>query len=86
MIVKTRQIWKPGCKVNVGFMRGLLVVAAQATPGDFLPDRYLLMSDKAKLYCFTPHNGIESLDLREAAEIYNGAEARITRPGILTQS
>jgi hypothetical protein len=59
MITKSKQIWAVGEMVNVGFM-SLRVLAAQATPGDYKPDAYILTNAKAdKFYKFVPHNGIQ---------------------------
>lgn len=59
MITKSKQIWAIGEMVKVGFM-SLRVMAAQATPGDYKPDAYILANAKAdKFYRFVPHNGIE---------------------------
>lgn len=53
--------WNAGQVVKVGFMAGLVVVKKIPTPGDFLPDAYLL-EKSGRYYRFTPYNGIESCD------------------------
>lgn len=59
MITKSKQAWQVGEMVKVGFMQ-LRVLAAQATPGDFKPDAYILTNKTAdKFYRFVPHNGLE---------------------------
>ena len=59
MITNSKQAWKVGEMVKVGFM-SLRVLAAQATPGDYKPDAYILANARAdKFYRFVPHNGIE---------------------------
>lgn len=59
MIRTSKQIWEVGEMVKVGFL-SLRVTAKEATPGDYLPDAYLL-TDKTgtKVYRFVPHNGLE---------------------------
>lgn len=59
MITRSKQTWQVGEQVKVGFM-SLRVLAAQATPGDYLPDAYVLTNAKAdKFYRFVPHNGLQ---------------------------
>ena len=60
MITKSKQDWSVGAMVKVGFLT-LRVVAAQATPGDYRPDCYMLESAKGVRYSFTPHFGLERL-------------------------
>ncbi len=61
-ITKSTQIWVPGQAVKVGFL-SLVVVEMVPTPGDGLPDAYILSSmDKRRTYRFVPHNGLERLD------------------------
>jgi hypothetical protein len=63
MITKTKQAWEVGEVVKVGFLT-LRVTAKEPTPGDYMPDAYLLcgLGDKAdRKYRFVPHNGIERL-------------------------
>lgn len=59
-IKHSRQKWDVGQTVKVGFMT-LTVTAIEPTPGDFLPDAYLLVSAKGVAYRFVPHNGLERL-------------------------
>mgnify|MGYP000170268429 CR=1 FL=1 len=59
---KSKQIWEPGQSVKVGFL-SLVVVEMVPTPGDGLPDAYILSSmDRRRTYRFVPHNGLERLD------------------------
>ena len=60
-IINTRQSWQIGDRVNVGFMKSLLVTKIDAIV-DGLPDIYTLESNTGKLYQFTPHNGIERIN------------------------
>ena len=60
MITRSKQDWSVGSTVKVGFLT-LTVVALIPTPGDWLPDKYLLESSKGVKYHFTPHNGLEKL-------------------------
>jgi hypothetical protein len=78
MISKTKQAWTPGAIVNVGFMTGLLVVAAVPTPGDFAPDAYVL-SRNNQFYAFVPHNGLIKIDLVEAREMVADAKLHAER-------
>lgn len=59
MITKSTQTWEVGETVKVGFL-SLRITAKEPTPGDFMPDAYLL-TDKTgtKKYRFVPHNGLE---------------------------
>ncbi len=59
MIRRTKQDWSIGKQVKVGFLT-LTVKAARETPGDYLPDAYLLERN-GELYEFVPHNGLTSL-------------------------
>ena len=64
MIKNSKQSWEVGETVKVGFLT-LRVTAKEATPGDYMPDAYLLcgLSEKAdRKYRFVPHNGIERLN------------------------
>ena len=60
MITKSKQIWKIGETVKVGFLT-LQIKDAVATPGDYLPDYYLLTDKKDRQYKFTPYNGLERI-------------------------
>ncbi len=69
MIRNSTQQWQPGQQVRVGFLT-LTVRAAIATPGDGLPDAYLLSNAAGtRLYRFVPHRGIEKVDIDEASAI-----------------
>lgn len=61
MIQSSKQVWEVGEMVRVGFLQ-LRVTAKEPTPGDYMPDAYLL-TDKtgSKVYRFVPHNGLERL-------------------------
>ena len=66
MINRSRQNWTVNQTVKVGFMT-LVVKAAVATPGDGLPDAYILTNrDGTKLYKFVPHNGLTAITVDEA--------------------
>jgi hypothetical protein len=68
MIENTTQVWEPGQTVKVGFL-SLDVVAKIATPGDYRPDAYALMSVKGVFYHFVPHFGLSRCDsLAQALE------------------
>ena len=60
-IINTKQSWQVGDRVNVGFMKNLLVTKIDSIV-DGLPDIYTLESNIGKLYQFTPHNGIERIN------------------------
>lgn len=60
MIKNTKQVWEVGSTVKVGFM-SLTVVAKEPTPGDYMPDAYLLAGKNGAQYRFVPHNGLERL-------------------------
>lgn len=68
MIKKTTQAWEVGHQVKVGFLSGLTVIAAVATPGDFAPDAYVLLRGE-QFYSFIPHNGISKITADEAREM-----------------
>jgi hypothetical protein len=61
MITKSKQCWEVGEMVKVGFLT-LRVTGKEATPGDYMPDAYML-TDKTgtKNYRFVPHNGLERI-------------------------
>jgi len=59
-IKNSKQNWSVGQTVKVGFL-SLLVVAIEPTPGDYLPDAYLLRSAKGVAYRFVPHHGLEKI-------------------------
>ena len=61
-ITNSKQSWEIGDRVNVGFMKNLLVTKIDAIV-DGLPDIYTLKNtNNNKLYQFTPHNGIERIN------------------------
>lgn len=68
MIKTSAQNWEIGEQVKVGFMT-LRIVDKQVTPGDYLPDAYILTNkDASKYYRFVPHNGLQGgFASREAA-------------------
>ncbi len=56
---KPAQVWEVGEMVKVGFL-SLRITAKEPTPGDYMPDAYLLTNkDGSKKYRFVPHNGLE---------------------------
>lgn len=60
MISNSKQNWQVGEIVSVGFLK-LRVTAKEPTPGDYMPDAYILcgLGDKAdRKYRFVPHNGL----------------------------
>jgi len=60
MITNTKQSWKIGDKVSVGFMKNLTVIDIKPVY-DYLPDIYILESIKGIKYQFIPHNGLTKL-------------------------
>lgn len=60
MIKNSKQKWEIGQTVKVGFLT-LTVLAKVATPGDYLPDAYVLVRNGI-YYNFIPHNGLTRLD------------------------
>lgn len=75
MVRNSKQNWTVGATVKVGFL-SLVVRAALATPGDGLPDAYILSNQAGtKLYRYVPYNGLESLSITDARELI--AEARL---------
>jgi len=79
MIRKTRQNWTAGQTVKVGFL-ALTVKAAIATPGDFLPDAYILANQAGtQLYKFVPHNGLEKISPEEARSLMADAQRHAAR-------
>lgn len=68
MITKTKQNWQVGSAVKVGFLT-LTVIAAVATPGNYLPDQNALTNGKGAFYRFIPHNGlVRCASLNEAMQ------------------
>lgn len=78
MISKSKQVWAVGSTVKVGFIAGLLVVAAVPTPGDSAPDAYVL-SRNNQFYSFVPHSGLTKIDLTEAREMVSSAKVQADR-------
>lgn len=63
---RAKQAWEQGDVVNVGFVKGLEVVAKVATPGDYKPDLYALWQPSTgRFYQFVPHNGLTRCDTLE---------------------
>jgi hypothetical protein len=64
-----KQKWEIGQIVKVGFVSGLEVIGKVATPGDYMPDLYVLVQASTKrIYRFVPHNGLtRCATLQEAA-------------------
>lgn len=59
MIMNSKQLWEVGEAVKVGFLK-LIVKAKVATPGDYMPDAYVLTNIKGDaFYRFVPHNGLQ---------------------------
>lgn len=54
---RAKQNWDIGATVKVGFLDGLKVLEKIATPGNYLPDQYVL-ERKGIYYSYTPYNGI----------------------------
>ncbi len=54
-----QQDWQIGEIVNVGFVRGLMVVRKESAPINWLPIAYHLVSRTGATYRFVPHNGLE---------------------------
>lgn len=69
MIKNSKQVWQVGETVKVGFMQ-LRVLAAVATPGNYLPDQYALTNaDGSRFYRAIPYNGCTRVEsLAEAME------------------
>lgn len=79
MINKSKQDWTPGKVVKVGFLQ-LEVIRSLATPGDYLPDAYLLVNAaRTQLYKFVPHNGLEKISAEEANELISEQKALVER-------
>jgi hypothetical protein len=61
MIRNSNQAWEVGETVKVGFLT-LRVMAKEPTPGDYMPDAYILINkDGSRKYRFVPHNGLERM-------------------------
>ena len=61
MITNTKQDWSIGKLVNVGFLKGLKVIAYR-TEYDGLPDIYTLEAKNGNLYEFIPHVGLSRIN------------------------
>jgi hypothetical protein len=61
MIRNSKQSWQLGQTVTVGLVKNLRVIQCVLTPGDAMPDKYILESMKGKLYEFMPYHGIRKL-------------------------
>lgn len=61
MINNSKQHWTLGNIVKVGFL-SLRIVGFEATPGDWLPDAYIMENTAGtKKYRFVPHNGLTAI-------------------------
>ncbi|MGH8258104.1 MAG: hypothetical protein ACREUG_00265 [Steroidobacteraceae bacterium] len=79
MVKNSKQNWTVGQQVKVGFLT-LTVRAAIPSPGDYRPDSYLLSNAAGdKVYEFTPHMGLQRLELHEAAELLEQARQHAAR-------
>jgi hypothetical protein len=66
VISNSKQTWDVEQTVKVGFLT-LVVKAAIPTPGDGMPDAYILTNKAGdKLYAFVPHNGLRRIDAKHA--------------------
>lgn len=80
MIKSSKQKWEIGQTVKVGFVSGLIVQAAVPTPGDSLPDSYLLTNAAGdKVYEFVPHNGLRRIEPSQAREIIQTAQRQAAK-------
>ncbi|MDW3683072.1 hypothetical protein RA280_15205 [Cupriavidus sp. CV2] len=78
---QAKQSWEVGQQVKVGFLAGLTVIAKIPTPGDFAPDAYVLVRGE-QTYSFTPHFGINKIDVAEAREmVADGKRLRAVAEG-----
>lgn len=71
MINRSKRNWEPGSAIKVGFL-SLVVLAAVPSPGDWLPDQYLLRNAKGEHYAFVPHNGCFKISDADAAQMRAG--------------
>jgi hypothetical protein len=56
---RAKQNWTIGQIVNVGFVTGLEILEKIGTPGNYLPDQYVLRQPATgRIYSFVPHNGL----------------------------
>lgn len=64
----SKQKWEIGQIVKVGFVSGLEVIGKVATPGDYMPDLWVLVQPSTKrIYRFVPHNGLTRCNSLEEA-------------------
>lgn len=63
--------WAVGDTVQVGFIRGLVVVARHGRG-------WLLMDSSCQLYMHHPYQGCYRLDKREAVALWESARDRVT--------
>lgn len=65
-----KQAWTIGQIVKIGFVSGLEILEKIATPGNYLPDQYVLRQQATnRIYRFVPHNGLTRCDsIAEARE------------------
>jgi len=69
MIINSKQKWEAGEAVKIGFLT-LIIKAAVETPGDYLPDAYILENSAGtQLYKFVPHHGLMKISAQQYAEI-----------------
>lgn len=79
MINRSTQNWATGQTVKVGFL-SLVVKAAVPTPGDMLPDAYILANAAStQLYKFVPYTGIEKISVDDARALMADAQASAER-------
>ena len=78
MITKSKQVWEIGQQVNVGFLKGLTVLAKIPTPGDYAPDAYILTKGTV-FYSFIPHNGLSKITPDMVETMIKDSSARIKR-------
>ena len=67
---KAKQDWTIGQVVKIGFVSGLEIIRKVATPGNYLPDQYVLRQQGTdRIYRFVPHNGLSRCaSIAEACE------------------
>lgn len=73
MVSKSKQAWTVGSVVKVGFVAGLTVIAAVATPGDGAPDAYVLTRAE-QFYSFVPHNGLTKITFETAGHMISAGK------------
>ena len=66
---RAKQDWTIGSVVKVGFLDGLKVLEKIATPGNYLPDQYVLERNGV-YYSFVPHNGLSRCLSHEQARAW----------------